>query len=104
MDLILGPEPQGLLVVSYRRGPVVQLHGQRRQAQELPGAVRPLVAPVLLEHVEQIIEFAALPPQLYRRNRPGRRHVPDHPPGCRAGDSSRGPGPHSAAAGVRERP
>ena len=34
------------------------------QAQELPGAVRPLVAPILLEHVQQIIEFAALPPQL----------------------------------------
>ena len=64
MALILGPEPQGLLVVSYRRRPVVQLHGQRRQAQELPGAVRPLVAPVLPEHVQQIIEFAALPPQL----------------------------------------
>ena len=89
MDLILGPEPQGLLVVSYRRGPVVQLHGQRRQAQELPGAVRPLVAPVLPEHVEQIIEFAALPPQLAGRKSSGRRHIRDYPPGCRAGGSSR---------------
>ena len=34
------------------------------QGQELPGAVRLLVAPILLEHVQQIIEFAPLPPQL----------------------------------------